>query len=530
MNNIKFIITISCALLIGTTVHSQTVYEGDLLNKRDLNGTARFVGMGGAMGALGGDISTMGTNPAGIGIYRSSDLMLSFGFQNVGMKSNLGGSKMESDNFFGSFDNIGFVLSNRVGNQTSLRFVNFGFNYRKVRSFDRNTSVAGSYGVSQTEQIARMANGNSNYYGEYLDPEFLHGQNSGAFLDETLPWLPILAYRSYLINPNKDGDYESYNFSDDVINGEYNSEERGGIHSYDFNVAFNFNDRFYLGATVGVYDVDYRRYSYYSETFYTGNSNEGNYALTNDYRIDGTGYDFKLGLIVRPFESSPLRIGAAIHTPTFYSLSERNFAKLDARVYDDAGEWANIHEFTQDRRGSEMDGLTDYKVNSPWKYNFSLGYTVGSSVALGAEYEYTDYSATKFKYDDGVKNDFLNGEAKNHLKGVSAIRLGAEIKLAPEFSFRLGYNHITPSINKYAYKDLPVTSIRTDTEFANSMAVNNYTLGLGYRGEHFYADFAYQYHNYKENFYAFDDTESILPATEITNNKHKLLLTLGFRF
>lgn len=73
---------------------AQTIYDGAKLTGKDLNGTARFVGMGGAMGALGGDISTMGTNPSGIGLYRSSDVMTSFGFSLMGMKVSIWGKSL----------------------------------------------------------------------------------------------------------------------------------------------------------------------------------------------------------------------------------------------------------------------------------------------------------------------------------------------------------------------------------------------------------------------------------------------------
>ena len=100
MKNIRFTIVILCTLVGSTIVSAQSLYDAARFMGNDLNGTARFVGMGGAMGALGGDISTMGTNPAGIGIYRSSDVMTSFGFSNIGMKSTMNGSKNEQDNRF----------------------------------------------------------------------------------------------------------------------------------------------------------------------------------------------------------------------------------------------------------------------------------------------------------------------------------------------------------------------------------------------------------------------------------------------
>ena len=117
----KKIITLAAlGLLIAAPMSAQTVYDAAKITNKDLNGTARFVGMGGAMGALGGDISTIGTNPAGIGVYRSNDAMVSFGFSSYGTESNYVGNKMNSDKMRASFDNAGFVLSSKIGNATAL--------------------------------------------------------------------------------------------------------------------------------------------------------------------------------------------------------------------------------------------------------------------------------------------------------------------------------------------------------------------------------------------------------------------------
>lgn len=159
MKTINLMKVVACAFLLSTEAGAQTIYDAAKFSGSDLNGTARFVGMGGAMGALGGDISTMGSNPAGIGIYRSNDLMTSFGFNYTSSKSNFNGSIMNSDKYRGSFDNIGFVYSSKVGNQTALKYVNFGFNYHKAASFDRDFSMGGNLnGFSQTDEMSNMSN------------------------------------------------------------------------------------------------------------------------------------------------------------------------------------------------------------------------------------------------------------------------------------------------------------------------------------------------------------------------------------
>lgn len=545
MKNIKFAVVMVCALVGTTIVSAQNLYDATRLMERDLNGTARFVGMGGAMGALGGDISTMGTNPAGIGIYRSNDVMTTFGFSNVGMKSNLNGSKMELDKFHGSFDNIGFVISSRIGNETSLRFVNFGFNYRKVKSFNKNMALGGmmqdQFGgaMSQSDLFATLSTG--------LNETYL--SSNAAFTDggaNAAPWLGAMALRTRVIGlaDSKDNIYASnVGYVLDAegkpvyspVMGEYTSRERGGLHSYDFNIALNFYDRVYLGATIGGYSVDYSRNSIYRESY---RSDISTYSLENWFDTSGSGVDFKLGIILRPFEASSFRIGAAIHTPTWFNLEDRTSAIMTSDVdMNGSGSIDKDELFEYDTMKFPGESKTKYQLITPWKYNLSLGYTIGSAVALGAEYEYSDFASAKLKYDDGMKMQDETTQIKTGLKGVHTFRVGAEFKLAPEFSFRLGYNHMTAAMYDDTFKRIALNSISTSTEFSNLKAANNYTLGFGYKGSMFYADLAYQLNTYKEDFYPFYNESgrdfeiiTVPDATKVTNTRSQVLLTLGLRF
>lgn len=124
----KKIMTLTAlAMFVSMGAGAQTVYDATNIASKDLSGTARFVGMGGAMGALGGDISTIGTNPAGIGIYRSNDIVASFGYSITDVESKYGGQTFNMGKNRWNFDNAGVVFSTKVGNVTSLRYVNFAF-------------------------------------------------------------------------------------------------------------------------------------------------------------------------------------------------------------------------------------------------------------------------------------------------------------------------------------------------------------------------------------------------------------------
>lgn len=530
MKSIRRIFAIGSLLAVVGLLNAQTtIYDADRWMGSDLNGTARFVGMGGAMGALGGDITTMGTNPAGIGIYRTNDVMVTFGFDNTGAKAANGAN---IDKFHGSFDNAGFVFSAKVGNTTALRYANFGFNYRKSKSFNKSMLMNGVFNTSQTTQMANMVNFTPE--GDF-DPWMKEAlQDDYAFENPKLPWLGIMGFNAFLIDPiygEKDADgkipfdgYQPYFMEGDAVAQSYRSKESGGIHSFDLNGALNFYDRFYIGATLGLYSVDYDRTSEYNEDFTDKDGNaHGGYTLGNDFWVNGSGVDFKLGFILRPFESSSFRIGAAVHTPTFYSLTERNTSYIN---FDLNKETHGISK-PYDGRGNDTEGEYDYKLITPWKFNVNMGYTIGSSVALGVEYEYSDRASATVEDPDGIEL-VQTDDIKAMMKAVHTLRAGAEFKLAPEFSFRVGYNHITAPLKSDAFKYLPSNSMRTDTEYSNPGATNNYTLGFGYRGQSFYVDMAYMLNTYKEIFYAFDNID--LKGTEITNSNHKVLLTLGMRF
>ena len=501
---------------------AQTVYDAMNIAQKDLNGTARFVGMGGAMGALGGDVTTMGTNPAGIGIYRSNDASITFGYNMNTTESNFDGNRFEHNKCRWSFDNAGFVYAMKIGNQTALRYANFGFNSTRSKSLYRNLSMNGlmgafdGYYLSQVRTMAQQAQENDAYISTDFDsPKIWNDYEAG--------WLGVMGVKGGLL----DGALNAV--VPDEVDALFQSRERGGVDQYNFNMAFNVNDRFYFGATIGAYDVDYKKYALYDEDYGNG---EG-YSLESFNRIYGSGFDVKLGFIARPFEDSPLRIGLAVHTPTWYALTYETGAELATDVFlDDNPQTTRLMASTY----SDLNGpmVRDFKLETPWGINASLGYTVGSMLALGAEYEYEDYSSMKFKYPEGDEMAWETGESDLCLKATHTLRLGMELKPASQFALRAGYNFTSAAFNDDAVKALPVNSINTDTEFSNSKELHTATIGLGYRGKMFYADLAYKYSWQKADFYPFyneigNDIVSAMP-TKVDNSRSQVLLTLGLRF
>lgn len=526
----KILMVTACILSTVIAASAQSQYDAARFMGSELNGTARFVGMGGAMGALGGDISVMGTNPAGIGIYRSNDIAFSFGFNNTAAESNFNGSVVKDNRTRASFDQIGFVYSNKIGNTTSVRYVNFGFNYQKRKNFNNAFSMGGNLdGFSQTWQMATMLNDLTNF-GEGDFNALWDAANPYTSPDwYGVPYLSAMGVRTGLVTYDEKATPRMQGFYG--ANNNYYSREEGGINQYDFNVAFNIEDRIYLGATLGVYDVNYTRYSSYIENLLDDKGGDnGYYNLENWMNTEGTGVDLKLGVIARPFENSPFRIGFAVHTPIWYNLTDTYTANLYSDVLTEKAPInENLSEYLK------PDYVWDYQLTTPWKFNVNMGTTLGGLVAVGAEYEYEDYSAAKLKDSDGMELNGTNA-IKETLKGIHTLRFGLEARVVPQFSIRAGYNYQTAAFVNDSFKNIVDDETRPDSEYNNTKSKNTFTFGLGYRGSVIYADLAYKYDIYKSDFYAFEDFRSgsngleYLPSTKVDNSRHQLLLTVGARF
>lgn len=507
-----------------SVMQAQTSYEAAELLGSDLNGTARFVGMGGAMGALGADISTMGTNPAGIALYRSWDMSMSLGGNWVTQHSESGTNRNRMFSSFGSFDNLGIVIANKMSNEDILRFVNFGVNYRNVKRFGGKMGMSADLnGLSQTGQMAWQAFENLDVVEsdfDIFDKNSFYNQN--YYGEPWVGWLTLLGADARLIDATAlDGGryYPSYSNS-------YNEVVSGGIDAYDFNFSVNLIDAVYLGVTLTTYDVNRNVESTYTEWF-----DGGNYTLKNDYRTVGSGYDFKFGAIIRPIEESSFRIGVSATTPTVYNLRDYNSAEINSTVTfenADGDMWQESFEMATDSENA-YDAIcyTDYTMIAPAKMNVSLGGTIGTSWALGIEYEYTDYGTAVLFYDNGGGNEAMNNHTRDNFKSQQTIRLGVEKMFAGSFYTRFGYNYQNSGYKKDAWKMIPINSVQTNTAYRNINSTKNFSCGIGYRGGNFYADAALLYSKQTADFYPFDDSR--LAATSLSRNVVKGTVTIGLR-
>lgn len=517
-------------LLLAMPMNAQDIYKMETMSTVDLNGTARYVGMGGAMNALGADLSTMGVNPAGIGMYRRSDIALTGSLTSQPNAQDF----REIGKTRGSFDQMGFVYAAKIGDE--VRFVNFGFNYHKRRNMKNfigiNNFATG--GLSQSLQMLDLSYVNDGWL------DLAHDKDR----EYTTP-LTCLGYDTQMIAPiyDEEGKLEGYAPSE-AQSYSYKRAQWGGIQEYDINVSLNWNDQVYGGITFGVHNVDMHTGTFYSEQLIDPDGPQlHEYYMSNEEALTGSGYDVKLGLILRPIEESPFRIGFAVHTPTFYDL------KADSYLYMNSpyrSENADFSEADVNVVGNE------FKIRTPWKINLSMATTIGNYLALDAEYEYSNQASAKVSYFDddyyvdGVsgwinsdKDHALNNEAKRFLNSVSTFKIGAEARLNKNFSARIGYNFVSAPIKEEAFLNLftPSSSYyyNTNTDYVNLGEINRVTLGLGYKSKHIYADIAYLYQAQQGDVYTFhvpaDNSErNRLQGAKVDLNRHNVMFTLGYKF
>jgi hypothetical protein len=475
-------LTISAiALAITFAVSAQTSFDAAKLYDEELNGTARYVAMGGAMGAFGSDISVISHNPAGIGTYRKSDI--NFSLSGFGTSVNTDPMATKASPIFSNgrtyyshnsksdfnmaLDNFSAVLS---GSDAGNTYVNFGFSYRKLQNMDRNL--------------------------DYVD----------AFYDA-------------------DG-YEVWR--------EYQDYQRNKTNSFDFNVSLNFSDKLYLGWTLGLLSTNIGTDGYFFD-YYDASANHPDYPKGLDYtavermnQSDGSGWNMAFGTIIRPIPA--LRLGAAIKTPTYYRQKLEYADYLYAfegtqfrTVYDNVERKNVAVTYTKEEvsamqlGGSDVPGEVekftdevDYKFTSPWSLDLSAGVTFGGpafSMALGAEYEkhFTQRTSLSIGYTK------LESQGAIDYKDYSVIKLGTELNFG-NISVRGGYNFRESMMNDASYPYLFDTSFngwekddngkvskvgRSDFQIDRLGKTQYITGGLGYcsapdrDGTQFYIDLAY---------------------------------------
>ncbi len=485
------LLTLSFLLLVTATIYAQNASDALRYSRFDFGGTARSVGVGGALGALGADFSVLSTNPAGLGWYRRSEFIFTPAVNATTTQSQLANDKSSgfSEDSRGVFNlsSFGVIVAGtpRGGDWSG---VNFGIGINRLADLNQTSYFRGASRGSITDRFLELA-------------------NSNAGLDDFEAGLAFDANAIY--DFDDDGFYES-DFElepDALVKKNQSIISKGSISEMALSLAGNYKERVLIGATIGLPFVTYSENKVYQEVD-DGAGADGDIPFFDDLKYEekltttGVGVNFKLGVIVRPIQA--LRLGAAVHSPTAYSL-EDNYSN------------SIVYNYTEDNKGytgsaDSPDGSFKYKLRSPWRYIGSAGVIVGKIGFLSGEVELADYGNTKFRYADfRDAEQEVNDSIVNVLTSSMNIRFGGEL-VYEIFRFRGGFGlHQSP--------------------YAGDDTVNNsFSAGFGIRGESVFLDFAFRHYNYKETYIPYGTSQAPQQFVDNEVNNNQFLLTMGFKF
>ncbi len=471
---------------------------GDVLRYSYLQpgGTARYLGAGGAFGALGAEYSSLSNNPAGLAMFRSNELVFTPSLKFSKTEATLPGSEALEDtksNF--GFDNVGFIF-NTTPRSAKWKTFNVGIGLNRLNNYHQAIYYEGD------------ANG-SVLNGFFADAQSVF--NGGGDENGLDPFGSRLAYDANAIYYQDNVlTYDFAGSENALVNRSHALNTSGRMNEMVLSFAGNYDEKLMIGATIGVPFVNYRLEGEYQETD-PGGGVDGNVPFfsgltyTEFLKTEGVGFNLKMGVTYRV--NQMLRLGAAFHTPTYLGLTD-TYSNTFAYDYEDGG--GSI-------LGEEQlspDGISDYRLKTPWRAIGSAAVLFQKYGFLSADVEIVDYSANAYNLTADISNSDnqlaereLNNEIQRAFRQTTNIRVGGEVAL-DNFRLRAGVNLLgKPQAGETGY----------------NMA---YTAGAGIRGDAFYLDLGYRLSTGKGSVSPYAGA----PVATTDNTSNEVLLTVGFKF
>ncbi|WP_409415873.1 OmpP1/FadL family transporter [Flavobacterium sp. PS2] len=524
----KYIFLILTGLSINA-IHSQGISDAMRYSQDNLNGTARFRAMGGAFGALGGDLSSLNINPAGSAVFANNQFGVTLSNYNTKNNSNYFGAKTnESNNSFILNQAGGVLVFNNYHSKSNWKKISVAVNYENTNNYNNDIFSAGVNPTNSIDQYF-LDYANTGNGGAPVPQEFVRtnkGESISSlyrYLGNSLPSYQypglsgysaqqaMLGYQGFIIDPMDANNPNSQYLSLVPAGGNYYQENEIHTNGYNgklsFNAATSYKDKLYVGINLNSHFTDYTR----NTSFYEHNNNN----TSANYKIDraffdnqlytyGTGFSFQVGAIAKVTDQ--VRLGLAYESNTWYKLYDEttqslvtvqsnNTGELDPTIVDP--QIVNIYE--------------SYKLQTPGKWTASFAYVFGKTGLLSVDYAIKDYGNTKFKPTNDSFFRGVNNTMSDQLTNSSEVRIGAEYKIKL-LSLRAGYRfEQSPYKNSSTIGDL-----------------NGYSGGLGYNFGSTKVDLAYSYakRNSHQAFFSQGFTDGANINTKFNNVSLTMLFEL----
>lgn len=498
----RYLFSFLLFLISFSTVTAQTVEEAVRLSNTNAGATARVLGIGGAFTSLGADFASNYINPAGIGMYRSSEYSLSPGFQFHNSKSSyLGNTENATKNNF-NIGQFGMVISRPRRGESKLRAVNYGIGVNRTNNFN-TTQYYEAFNRDNSIADFFIEDANGNTVSEI-------NANQGSYAN--------LALSTGIIRPvgtNPTLYNSTLNFAEDTTGNNLGLQQSESItserafDSFNLSIGANIEDKLFIGGSIGV-----PNYRFTKEFDYYERDTEQNVPQLTELNLyirettDGSGLNLSLGAIYRATQN--IRVGLSIQSPSYLAF-ESNFQLLLASVIEDYPNEGEVSEFSQ----TPGEGSLLYAVTTPMRFNLGASY-LNAKGFVSADVEYIPHQSTEyFIEDNGIQaiidyqND-LNNQIKDELSATINLRLGGEYVLN-KYRLRAGY----------ALQQSP-------TEITSTK--QTISIGGGYRGGTAFVDLAGLLSLSNETYLPYPLSSETVSNVTFNNTAISIISTFGVKF
>ncbi|MEO6883216.1 MAG: hypothetical protein ABI199_04230 [Bacteroidia bacterium] len=492
MKKIIFIIGVGCAMSISSFAQNDL----DVLrySQTTFGGTARYSSMGGAFGALGADFSSLSENPAGIALFRQTEISFTPSLFNQTTDATYNGNSTSDNKYNFNFGNAGIVATYKNhrgeenGNKNRWVSFNFGFGYNRQNNFNNSIDIKGT-----------------NNSSSQLD-DFVAGANGTSYANLN-PFSAGLAFNIGLIDtvPGNQAQYQNSSIPKGTpITQEKAIVTSGSMGETVISFGGNYGNKLFVGGTVGIDRIHYDESSVYTETILNQSlTHLSNYSYSDNVSTEGTGINLKFGLIYRLNDF--IRIGGSFHTPTLYNMTDVYSNSITA--VDDKGIQYN---------SQSPQGNYNYTLATPMRATGSIAFIIAKKGLLSADYEFEDYSTASLGSSTPGTFTDVNNSIQTKYTAAGNIRVGAEYRIVPPISIRAGY----------ALYGNPFSS-NPENAGINGQKTS-YTAGFGVHNNNYFVDFAYVYNTYNQTYYLYNPS-LVNPAQNHMINS-SFMVTIVFRY
>ncbi|WP_318311669.1 OmpP1/FadL family transporter [Flagellimonas crocea] len=494
-----FIMVLACTFASAQTIDDVVRYSTE-----NILGTPRFQAMGGAFGALGGDLSALNVNPAGSAVFNFSEIGITGSNYHTNNDALYGGTLRNTTSNSLDFNQVGGVFVFNSSTDSPWRKIALAFNYDLIKNYDNEFVASGSTPVGIDNYFLNFAQGEPlgpwrTQQGEFIEDAYLDiGANLGYSAQQA-----FLGFQAGIIEPVDDDDQNTNYFPNaqySSVNQQYIQNTSGYNSKFTLNFGSQYKEDLYLGASVNFHNVVYDRITYFDEDGYDAESPIQFTTFDNLLHTEGYGFSFSLGAIAKVNET--IRLGGSYQSPTWYTLTDDTSQRINS---DLAVSDINFINF------GIVNLYDEYRIKTPEKFTGSAALVFGKDGLISLDYSYQDMSKAELRPTSdpsfAAENDFIS----NTLVAVNSYRLGGEYRIE-QVSLRAGYR-----FEGSPYED---SNLMSD--------LNGFSAGIGYNFGASRLDLAYSRTEQDINSYFFDGGIDSAALVNRINTNVSLGYTLKF--